>query len=92
MRWTALNWPSSLTNTSDLSTLLRSLTLTNRMLGGTYLLSANTIEKKNHSQNNEHPIKKEKEKEKKKQKRKKGRGGITKLSLTMRELNLRHPT
>lgn len=38
-RWTALNYPSSLTKTSDLRTLLRSATLTKLMLGVTYLLS-----------------------------------------------------
>ena len=45
MRWMALNCLSSLTNTSDFSTLLRSATLTKLMLGATYLLSAKIAKK-----------------------------------------------
>ena len=53
MRWTFLNYLSSLTNTSDLSTLLRSATLTKLMSGAIYLLSVKIAEKQNYGQNNE---------------------------------------
>ena len=44
---------SSLTNTSDLSTLLKSRTLMRLMLGATCLLFAKIAEKQNYGQNNE---------------------------------------
>ena len=48
MRWTARNYLSSLTNTSNLSTLLRLAKLTRLRLGHTYLLSAKTSELQEH--------------------------------------------
>ena len=45
MRWTTLNYLSSLTNTLDLSTLLRLRTLMKLRLGATCLLSAKIAEK-----------------------------------------------
>jgi len=53
MRWITLSCLSSLTNTSDLRTLLRSVMLTKLRLGATCLLSAKTAEKQKHSQNDE---------------------------------------
>ena len=47
----ALSCLSSLTNTSDLSTLLRSWMLMKLMLGATYLLFAKIAKKQNHDQN-----------------------------------------
>ena len=45
----ALSYLSSLTKTSDLSTLLRSRMLTKLRLEATYLLSTKKVEKQNHS-------------------------------------------
>jgi len=59
MRWTALSYLSSLTNTSDLSTLLRLGMLTKLRLGATCLLSAKTVEMQNHSLRDEPSIRKE---------------------------------
>ena len=59
MRWTALSYLSSLTNTSDLRTLLRFATLTKLRLGAMCLLSTKTTEEKNHSQTNKTHNKKE---------------------------------
>ena len=52
MRWMALSCLSLLTNTSDLSTLLRSWTLTRLKLGATCLLFAKIAEKQKQGQNN----------------------------------------
>ena len=52
MRWMALSCLSLLINTSDLSTLLRSWTLTRLKLGATCLLSTKIAERQKHDQNN----------------------------------------
>ena len=53
MSWTTRNCLSSLTNTSNLNTLLRLAMLTRLRLGVTCLLSAKTFEKQNHGQDSE---------------------------------------
>ena len=56
----ALSCLSSLINTSDLNTLLRSGMLTKLRLGATYLLYAKTTEEQNHSEQND-PLRRKKE-------------------------------
>ena len=52
MRWTALNCPSSLINTSDLRILLRPATLTKLRRGAICFLSAKISEEQKHGQTN----------------------------------------
>ena len=87
MRWTFLNYLSSLTNTSDLSTLLRSATLTKLMSGAIYLLSVKIAEKQNYGQNNEALY------QKVTKYKRKGESSKTKELVPMlKDLNLGYPT
>ena len=84
---------SVLAHTSDLSTLLRSETLTKFKLGATCLLSTKTTEKQNHGQKGEPTIRrKQKCKGTRKRKKKMKRGRTKELSLMSKDLNLGHPT